>query len=260
MNRTILLFFALTLFSQTYAQTFISTAMPTNTIGAGTAGLGTLNLETEFRAFDFATDDRRMDLPVAMVRYGVQDKVDVYAFMNYSQSYLLKDGEEVRNHGFNGVRIGTKYNFLKAEDKKPALSVDLSTGLPFVGKEALNANFFSTQAVFIVKENLTDKISLTGNIGSRLDLNETDELLVNGLYTLQTGVVFSERFWGFAELFGQVGGWKFDDITTNIAAGVGYKVFYNTQFTLSASTSINDAIGEHYYISLGVAQRLITGK
>lgn len=230
---------------------YIGTAFPSNTFGAGTLQKKQLQLELEFRDFNFTSDQPSISLPIGLLRFGVRDNMEVYTVGVYNLGINKEITPTAYTGGFSDWRIGSKLNFLKSTDKLN-MSVDVNTGILF--KDSLYAA--NPTVTLILNQSLGNKFGLTVNLATTAVNPLSDELSMRGNYTALLGYSVSDRMSAYVELYGGLPKFEIENASFNIGTGIGYAVAKNTRLNLSGGIALKD-FGNNYYVSLGIGQRIL---
>ncbi len=222
----------------------ISTARPSNTIGAGVLAHRTLQLETGFN-FVNSKSTSEFQYPNAMLRFGLRKGIELYAMGSYRD--FPTDTTQFISDGLAPVRIGTKFAVLSDKPLLPNISIDLNFAIPNTGKTELRRGFSSNAATLSLSKTFKDHLNITLNYGYIWFplSNEVNRL------TLKTGYRFYDRYSLYAEVVSDISGKQHHEI----AAG-GFQYILGNNIALDISGSKDLAVANNYMISLGLSARI----
>lgn len=156
-------------------------------------------------------------LPNSYFRFGLSDKIELNSGLIYSL-----------NNGVNNLEsftLGTRIRLNKIESKTTS-AVQVSFNLPLDNLE------FSTQAIYTISSNFSDKLSWTANLGATFD----KDFEATGLYVLNLTHAINDVFGFFLESFGQLSN------NSNLAFDTGMYYLVNNNFQLDFLIGDNEGL------------------
>lgn len=223
----LLLFVSATIVAQ-YTET-ISSGRPGQAIGSTSVGKNVFQIQAGVDFFE----KPNVFIPNSFFRYGVSERLEINSGVAYSFTDKFKE--------LSGFTVGTRINLYDKADL-PSMGLQVSFGLPVDNLE------FSTQALFVLTDSFTDKLSWTINIGSNFD----KDLKTNGIYVVNLSYSISDKIGAFIEPYGTID----DDFNVNFDTGISYLVNKDLQLDFLGGYGVNTQ--QKLFLGAGVSWRFLT--
>lgn len=211
-----------------YSET-ISSGRPGQAIGANSVGKNVFQIQA---GVDFLEKPNTFT-PNSFFRYGISERLEI----NSGVAYSFADGVD----DLSAVSVGARVNLYNKEDL-PSMGLQVSFGLPVDNLE------FGTQALFVIADSFTDKLSWTLNLGSNFD----KDFNTNGIYVANLSYSISDKIGVFIEPYGTID----NDFHVNFDTGISYLVNKDLQLDFLGGYGINTDQG--LLLSAGVSWRFLT--
>jgi hypothetical protein len=187
-----------------------------------------------------------------LVRYSLSGNMELRVMTEYIGNQLLSkdENESVLIRGFSPLSVGTKVLLNEEKGLLPHAALLTSLQLPVLGKKEFSPDGIVPTIKLMAYKTLSEKFSLTGNIGAKWDGQNAQPA---GLYTLSLGMSITEKLSGFAETYGWLSHLTPPDNRAD--AGLVYLLTDNIQVDISGGMGLNK-ISPDYYISAGLSLRI----
>ena len=212
---------------------------------------GFAQIETGIKVFDDSTAETGLETGGTVFRLGVIENWELRLGWG---GYLDSDSASGANDGL----LGFKYSISEGGDSvaEPEMAAIVQTTVPF-GNDATTSDKFDPKFLLASTHTLTDKFSLTHNLGLGLATTEKADgsrtTQSSGIYTLSLGYSVTEQLSLFAEFYGQIG-LSADDSPFLFDCGLAYLFNDNSQLDFSAGAGLNSE-AEDFFVSLGYSFR-----
>ena len=139
-----------------------------------------------------------------------------------------------------------------AEEKGiiPKTSFIAHIGLPNAASTRYKTDYFAPEFRFAMQHTLSEKFSLSYNLGSEWDGFSAEPTF---LYTLTTGYAINSKIGSYIEVYGFAP--QNDKANHNLDGGITYLINNNFMVDLSSSFGITDNAPDHY-IAFGFSFRI----
>lgn len=189
---------------------------------------------------------RSWALPSSLLKYGVNDAFELRLII----TYIVEDVDDTKTSGFEPIRVGMKVKICEEAGWLPKTSLIGHVLVPDAASSEYKADHYASQFRFVMQHTLTDKLSLSYNLGAEWDGIIPDATFI---YTLTTGFSLTEKWGAYAELFGFAP--ENDAAAHSFDGGFTYLVNNDTMLDISSGVGITDSAPD-YYIALGFSFRL----
>ncbi len=212
---------------------------------------GFAQIETGIKTFEDSNAETGTEYGGTIFRFGV---IEGWELRLGWGGHL--DSEPVS--GSNDGLLGFKYSISEGDDSmtKPEMAVIVQTTVP-IGDSDITSDKFDPKFLLASTHTLTDKLSLTYNLGLGLATTEkADGSLATQsscIYTSSLGYSATEQLSFFAELYGQIG-LSAEDSPFLFDCGLAYLLNDNSQLDLSAGAGLNSE-AEDFFVSIGYSFR-----
>lgn len=259
MNKLLLFIVSFLFCTIGHAQTDkIDTDRPDQTESAATIPKKWMQFELGFLKQTDKYDIREKEIiyqhPTLLTKYGLTRDFELRLITTYG-TVRQKDGNTVnyRINGLQSVQLGGKLNFLSEKGLRPKVSLiahyDFRRFQTPYQDTIDGANFR-----FTMQHTLSEKISLGYNLGMEWERFGTPPAYI---YTFAPGMDFSEKWYGYIELFGSI--YKNEKPEHSFDAGLAWYAMPDLKLDISAGVGISKAAPD-WYIAIGGSFRFKTGK
>ncbi|CAN5347753.1 hypothetical protein BH09BAC2_BH09BAC2_15400 [soil metagenome] len=222
----------------------IDTDRPDQTESVNTIPVRWLQFEAGFGFQKNDDKEREYLLPSILTKYGITKNIELRLITTLQS---LKTSSERAEPGISPVQIGTKIRLWKEHKYLPQASLIYQAELPFLSSQNKKVKNAAHEVVGLLQHSLTSKTALGANMGVAWQTGQA-----TFFYTLSPGVTFSEKWYGYIEVFGSFS--KQQIPQHNIDGGIAFYLNPNTKIDVSSGFGI---AGEAplYYIALGFSVR-----
>lgn len=183
--------------------------------------------------------------PSVLTRYGINK----YFELRLITEYVIATENSNNYSGINPVLIGFKTNLLEENGIIPTTSLIAHIGFPKLASTEYRANYYHPEFRFTMQHTLSDKQTLSYNLG--VEWNGIDKK-PTFIYTLTTGYSLTETIGVYLEFYGfvpQIG--KLDH-----RFDLGFTYIFNPNHQLDVSGGFGlSKISPQYYLALGYSFR-----
>lgn len=207
---------------------------------------GMFQVETGFTFQKEETNYKTKSLPTTLWKYGVNENFELRLITEFLS-------EEINDENFDGlspILIGFKVKLADEKGIVPKTSFIAHIGLPNAASTRYKTDFFAPQFRFVMQHTLSDKLSLSYNLGSEWDGFSAEPTFI---YTLTTGYSITKKVGSYIELFGFAP--QNSKANHSFDGGITYLINNNFMLDLSSGIGITDNAPEHY-IALGFSFRI----
>ncbi|MFE3871392.1 transporter [Flavobacterium sp. ZS1P70] len=202
-------------------------------------------LENGFSYEKTKANSNQIVAPTILTRFGINDHFELRLITEYS----IDKADSEKTSGLNPVVIGFKTQLLEEKGIIPVTSFIAHISIPKMASKKLATNFYAPEFRFTMQHTLSDKQSLSYNIGAEWD-GETAEPTF--IYTLTTGYSITEKIGGYIEIYGFVP--QIEKPDHRCDAGLTYLFNPNHQLDISSGVGFSKTSPKHYF-SLGYSFR-----
>lgn len=209
--------------------------------------LGVKNVQLEVGLFyeqDDEVDYSLLKYPVALLRYGIIDRVEIRV-----------SSELFTNPSTNGtlwapISLGTKVALVEEQRGwVPQAALLVSLTLPQTGSPSTQSRFTQPHIVLLLNHSLTAWLGITTNLGAHWE-NDSPETIYR--YAMSFDFSLSDRVGAFAEFYGDLP--EVNPINHQFNSGFTFLVNNDLQFDLAVGTALTEGAPD-YYLGGGMALR-----
>ncbi|MFY7740671.1 MAG: transporter [Flavobacterium sp.] len=207
---------------------------------------GMFQVETGFTFQKNDAFNKTFSLPSILWKYGVNENFELRLITEFLS-------EEINNEKFSGsspIYVGFKVKLAEEKGIIPKTSFIAHIGLPNAASSRYKTDYFAPEFRFAMQHTLSEKFSLSYNLGSEWDGFSAEPTF---LYTLTTGYAITPKIGSYIELFGFAP--QNDKANHNFDGGITYLINNNFMVDLSSSIGITDNAPDHY-IAFGFSFRI----
>ena len=185
-------------------------------------------------------------LPSTLWKYGVNDNFELRLITEFSsEKNTIKT-----TSGLMPIFVGCKIKVMDENGFWPKTSFIGHISLPNVASKNLKADYFAPTFRFVMQHTLTNKLTLSYNLGSEWDGFTPEPTFI---YTLTSGYSITKKLGFYAELFGFAP--QNNKSNHSFDGGFTYLVNNDLMLDISAGAGITDNAPDHY-IALGFSFRI----
>ncbi|WP_460893075.1 transporter [Rufibacter soli] len=225
---------------------------PDRTESATVQALGTLQIESGFsRQISRMEGQKYTEVlyPTTLVRWGVLDQLEVRLATDYLRTTIQEEKGPVTAKGLTAFSIGTKIKVTEENGLLPSIAFLAHLTVPSGSSEFRPAHV-APDFAFSLSHTLSNRFSLGYNLGYAWDGDSPEG---TGFYTLSICSALSDRWGGFAEVYGEKpeqGKWGH---STDM--GLTFLLRPNLQLDASAGIGITSNAPD-YFLSTGFCVRI----
>ena len=188
--------------------------------------------------------------PSVLLRYGLLSNLELRMELENVKNTTDSIGTSSSKNTFSFATIGAKVNVREEDGLIPAVGFIINFTIPSLTTENIETDYVGTSINLAMQNSLTDKLSSGVNLGA-IWAGSTPE--PKFFYTFTLGYEISERFSGFAEVFGfmpekSVSNHVFD-------FGLSFLAMNNLAFDVSAGFGLTKTSPD-YFVNGGFSVRL----
>lgn len=166
-----------------------------------------------------------------VIRYGLLERLDLNATVNYAQNKYSIGNDETSVEGFNNLSIGARYALYEGKGILPTLGFESRLSLPIESGDFEDVEL-SAQQVLITQHTIDDRLAITSNwIWMNQDSKNTFNYTLNAAYTI------SDRWSTFFEFFGNLN----HEFSMDYNFGFAYLNGQNLQFDIGLARLTSSA-------------------
>jgi hypothetical protein len=207
---------------------------------------GMFQMENGFSYEKTNDEESAVVSPTILFKYGINENIEIRLITEYSST----TSDDNKISGFHPILVGTKIKVCEEKGILPKTSFIGHLLVPDFASEELKAEYYAAEFRFTMQHTLSDKISLSYNLGAEWDGMFPDATFV---YTLTSGYSITDKFGSFIELFGFAP--QNDRASHNFDGGLTYLISNDFMIDTSAGFGITDNAPE-YFISVGFSFRI----
>jgi hypothetical protein len=183
--------------------------------------------------------------PTVLTRFGINK----YFELRLITEYVVSNEISKTFSGINPVLLGFKTRLLEEKGIIPTTSLIAHIGFPEIASIEYRANYYHPEFRFTMQHTISDKQSLSYNLGAEWDGIDTKPTFI---YTLTTGYSLTEKIGTYVELYGFVTQIRKADHRFDL--GLTYLFNPNHQLDVSGGFGLS-TISPEYYLTLGYSFR-----
>ncbi|MFZ4106597.1 transporter [Flavobacterium sp.] len=238
--KTKILYLFLIVSTSIYSQTTepIQADRPDQTETPAIVPKGMFQVETGFTFQKNDAFSKSFSLPTTLWKYGVNDNFELRLITEF-------DSEIVDNEKWNGlapIYIGFKVKLAEEKGVIPKTSFIAHIGLPNAASSKYKTDYFAPEFRFVMQHTLSEKFSLSYNLGAEWDGFTAQTTF---LYTLTTGYSINEKLGYYIEIFGFAPQNK--KANHNLDGGFTYLINNNFMVDLSSGIGLTNNAPLHYF-------------
>lgn len=219
--------------------------LPGFTISPLTSGKGLLITEIGLGGFvrtDESTKLTQLDLPEALIRYGIFPGFEVFVHSGFNSSHL--EVEEVTTDsvfsGMGATSAGFKVEVADEKGLRPAMSILGRITFRHIGNPSYAPTFSFPVGLLLLHNTISPKFGISYNIGFGYNGENADGFFI---YGIRPKYEISGRLSWFAELFGNFDNGDFPN--HRASTGFIYRVSDNWYIHLTAGTGFDKNVSRN---------------
>ncbi len=191
-------------------------------------------------------DSNEILAPTVLIKFGINDHFE----LRLISEYLLNRDFENNISGINPLLIGFKSGLFEEKGVFPTTSFIGHLSIPKLASENNKSQFYAPEFRFTMQHSLSEKQSLSYNLGAEWNGETSEPTFV---YTLTTGYSISEKVSGYVELYGFVP--QLEKPDHRFDGGICYLLNPNHQLDFSAGFGLSKT-SPKYFIGFGYSFRV----
>lgn len=206
---------------------------------------GMFQMENGFN-FENADEAKSFLLPTSLWKFGLSSNFELRLITDF----LIENSEENKTIGLKPIYVGFKLKICDEEGIVPKTSIIAHVLLPKIASAELKNNYFAPKFRFTMQHTLTEKSSLSYNLGTEWD-GETAQ--ATAIYTITNGYKLSEKWGVYIELYGFIS--QFEKADHRYDGGFTYLLNDDVILDVSGGSRITNN-APILYVSFGFSFRI----
>lgn len=207
---------------------------------------GIFQMENGFNFEKLDTNSSSYLLPTSLWKVGINDNLE----LRLITEFIIDNSNKEKFIGLKPIFVGLKIKICEEKGIIPKTSLIAHLLLPKVASEKFKVENSAPKFRFTMQHTLSDKISLSYNLGAEWN-GETPETTL--IYTLTTGFKLTEKVGAYTEIYGFAP--QNDKPDHRCDGGFTYLISNNVIADISGGFGISHNAPKHY-ISLGFSFRI----
>lgn len=203
-------------------------------------------LESGFSYIKNDDNNSTQYFPSALWKYSINDNFE----MRLITELVNEEKSKNPNTGLKPIQIGCKIKICEEKGIIPKTSFIGHLSIPNIASSKYKTDFFAPRFRFVMQHTLSDKFSLSYNLGSEWDGFSAEPTFI---YTLTSGYSITDKLGSYIELFGFAP--QNDKANHNFDGGITYLINNNFMLDLSSGFGITEN-APNYYVALGFSFRI----
>lgn len=205
-------------------------------------------LEIGFNYESISEKDKNWVLPAALWKYGINEYLELRLITEMNRRETI--GKEGNQLGLLPTEIGIKVKLIEETGAIPKISLISHLSIPNFSSKEYSHTYYAPNFRFTMLHNLSDKITLSYNLGAEWDGENPEPIYI---YTLAPAYSFTDRLGAYIEIYGFAPHQQRADHRAD--GGITYLIKNNIQLDISGGFRITENAPE-YYGALGFSIRL----
>jgi hypothetical protein len=244
----------------------IATDRPDQTESPFIVPKGRIQIETGYMMENDKTQDLKLKnrtYNTTLLKLGLSQFLELRLIVEYLGTNIYKrstNEKVVSEKGMNSITIGSKFFICEEKGIIPKISLITHLQLPYFGNKFYRPSYIAPRFRFLMQNTITDKISLSYNVGGEWNGNTTN---TTGIYTLALGIALAKGLNMFVESYGFLAensgkDDKFNGTFSNdhrLDGGFTYLLQNNLQLDISGGIGLSKSSPDNF-MSCGVSWRI----
>ena len=207
---------------------------------------GMLQIETGFTFQKNDNVSKTNSLPTVLWKYGINENFEIRLITEFFSEKINTEAQD----GLGPIYVGFKVKLAEEKGIVPKTSFIAHISLPKSGSSKYKTDFYGPEFRFVMQHTLSEKFSLSYNLGSEWDGFSAEPTFI---YTLTTGYSITKKMGSYIELFG----FAPQNNISNHSMDGGITYLINNNFMLDLSSGIGiSANAPKHYIAFGFSFRI----
>lgn len=224
----------------------ITTDRPDQTESPTLVPKGMFQMESGFSYEQANPSESAIMSPTLLWKYGINENFELRLITEYSINKI--DGKSTS--GLNPVLVGFKVRLAEEKGLLPKMSFIGHLVIPDLASKGYRADYYAPEFRFTMQHSLSEKISLSYNLGAEWDGFTPEATFI---YTLATGFELTDKLGVYTEVYGfapqqAIANHRFD-------AGFTYLLSNDTMVDLSGGFGLTENAPD-YFAAVGFSFRL----
>ena len=199
---------------------------------------GMFQIETGFSLQKNDPFSKTNTLPSILWKYGVNANFE----LRLITEFVSEKKDDMTVSGVTPVLIGCKIKLCEEKGIIPKASFIGHISLPNMASTKFKADTVAPEFRFVFQHTLSEKFTLSYNLGSEWDGFSAEPTFI---YTLTTGYAITSKLGSYVEVFGFAP--QNDKVNHNFDCGITYLINPNFMLDLSSGFGITDNAPDHYF-------------
>lgn len=193
-------------------------------------------------------ENRTFSFPTSLMKFGLNEKTELRVVAEFAGF----ESREEYTSGFMPLMAGFKTALFEEKGLVPLTSFIFHLGAPTLASSEFQLSTLAPAFRFTMQHGLSDKVSLSYNLGAEWDGESAEPLYI---YTLAAGFALNDRWGYYVESYGFVPGKG--DADHRVDSGFTYLVSNDVMLDFSGGWGLSEQSPD-YYLALGFSFRIDT--
>lgn len=207
---------------------------------------GMFQLEAGFSYQRNKANSTSLALPSALWKYGVNENFEIRLITEF----VVDKEFETKTSGINPILIGCKIKIAEEKGIFPKTSFIGHMSIPNAASTPYKTDFYAPEFRFVMQHTLSERFSLSYNLGSEWDGVSPEATFI---YTLTTGYAVTKKIGSYLEVFGFAPQKQIANHTLD--GGITYLITNDFMLDLSSGVGLTE-LAPDYYCAFGFSFRM----
>ena len=183
--------------------------------------------------------------PSVLWKYGLSDNFEFRLITERVSEKVLNDIKK----GFTPITVGFKVRLMEEKGILPKTSFIGHLDIPTLASKSFRTDFYAPSFRFTMQHTLSERLILAYNLGAQWDGTTPETTFI---YTLTTGLSFTEKLGAYVELYGFAP--QNQSVDHRFDGGLTYLISSNVMIDVSGGIGLSHN-APNYFIALGLSYR-----
>jgi len=199
---------------------------------------GMFQVETGFTFQKNNENSSTFSLPSTLWKYGINENFEIRLITEF----IFEKTENEKINGIAPFHLGFKTKLSEEKGIIPKTSFIAHISLPNAASTKFKTDYFAPEFRFAMQHTLSEKFSLSYNLGAEWDGFSAEPTFI---YTLATGYSITKKLGSYIELFGFIP--QNQKPNHSFDGGITYLINNNFMLDLSSGFGVTDNAPKHYF-------------
>lgn len=181
-------------------------------------------------------------------KHGLSETFELNYGITVLNQAIRTDTDDKTDAGVQGINLGGRFNIKSGEGNKPSYGFLFTLLFNNFAHPAFRSEHVAPLFLFLYKQSVSDRVSLTGNLGMSWN-GDTPDPQAN--YVVNLGFTLSDDLSVFVENYGWI---RNEDFDSHFDGGISYLVSNNLQLDISGGYGKNNGISD-FFAATGISIR-----